>query len=79
MSADRVRDAAFMTVTAPVVRRLTDADADAMADLATLCEIAETGEPDPEVVDWIHATSGTEPTGAIRRSFSPGVSARSWV
>lgn len=37
------------------VRRLTAADAPAMADLATVCEIAETGEPDPEIVDWINA------------------------
>ena len=37
------------------VRRLTAADAPAMADLATVCEIAETGEPDAEIVDWINA------------------------
>jgi|SRR5947209_776143 len=37
------------------VRRLTPDDAAAMTDLATVCEIAETGEPDPEIVDWINA------------------------
>lgn len=37
------------------VRRLTSADAPVMADLATVCEIAETGEPDAEIVDWINA------------------------
>jgi ribosomal protein S18 acetylase RimI-like enzyme len=44
-----------MATAAPVVRALTPDDAEAIADLATLCELAETGEPDPELVDWIHA------------------------
>lgn len=48
--------------TAGAVRRLTADDAQAMADLATICDIAETGEPDPEIIDWIHA-------GAKREQF----------
>ena len=42
-----------MSTTTPAVRVLSPQDADAIAELATLCEIAETGEPDPELIDWI--------------------------
>jgi len=35
------------------VRSLGEADVDAVVDLITLCEIAETGEVDVELVDWI--------------------------
>ena len=51
-----------MTTTTHVVRTLSADDADAIAQLVTICEIAETGEPDPEVVDWIQA-------GAKRKQF----------
>ena len=44
-----------VTTPTPVVRVLSAEDADAIAELATLCEIAETGEPDPELVDWIQS------------------------
>ena len=49
-----------MTTTAPLVRPLSAEDAAAIAELATLCEIAETGEPDPELVDWIQAGTKRE-------------------
>lgn len=50
-----------MTAAAPVVRRLGAEDVDAVVDLANLCEIAEVGEPDPELVDWIRGSaSGDE-------------------
>jgi mycothiol synthase len=47
------RDAFPVTTTTPAVRRLGADDADAMAALATACEVAENGEPDPELVEWI--------------------------
>ena len=43
-----------------MVRTLSPDDADAVVDLATVCEIAETGEPDPELVDWIRAGTRRE-------------------
>jgi ribosomal protein S18 acetylase RimI-like enzyme len=51
-----------MSIATPVVRTLSVDDTDAVVDLATLCEIAETGEPDAELVDWIRA-------GAARDGF----------
>lgn len=42
-----------MTSVAPAVRALTADDVEAIVDLATLCDIAETGEIDHEAVDWI--------------------------
>jgi mycothiol synthase len=46
----------------PSIRVLSASDAVAIADLVTICEIAETGEPDPELVDWIQV-------GAKREEF----------
>jgi ribosomal protein S18 acetylase RimI-like enzyme len=46
-----------MSSAAPVVRRLGPDDVDAVVDLAMLCDIAEAGEPDPEVVDWIRGST----------------------
>jgi ribosomal protein S18 acetylase RimI-like enzyme len=34
-------------------RELTEADVDAMIELNTLCDVAETGYPDHEVISWI--------------------------
>jgi ribosomal protein S18 acetylase RimI-like enzyme len=39
------------------VRTLTPDDVPALVEIATLCEIAETGEADPELVDWIQGGS----------------------
>jgi len=63
MLASMTREAAPSVVGG--VRRLTADDAPAMADLATLCEIAETGEPDAEIVDWINAGAKSEDFGAF--------------
>jgi mycothiol synthase len=49
-----------MTIAAPTVRALTVDDVDAVVDLMTLCEIAETGEPDADLVDWIRGSAGTD-------------------
>jgi mycothiol synthase len=57
-----VSNAEPVSTTAPVVRTLSAEDTDAIAGLITVCEIAETGEPDPELVDWIHV-------GAKRGAF----------
>jgi ribosomal protein S18 acetylase RimI-like enzyme len=51
-----------MSTVTPVVRALSAEDTEAVVDLATICDIAETGEPDPELVDWIQA-------GASRDDF----------
>ena len=45
---------------ARAVRTLSADDVDAVVDLATVCEIAETGEPDAELVDWIRAGTRRE-------------------
>ena len=55
----RVGDAAGMTTTG-ALRLLGPDDVDAVVDLATLCEIAETGHPDPEVVDWLRAGTSND-------------------
>ena len=59
---DRVRSVMLthVSTTAPVVRTLSADDADAIAELVTICEIAETGEPDPELVDWINVGAKRE-------------------
>ena len=44
------------------MRELTADDTDAVAELLTICEIAETGEVDPELIDWVQA-------GAKQESF----------
>jgi len=62
-----------------VVRRLTAADAPAMADLATICEIAETGEPDPEIVDWINAGAKREQFHAFGIDDTDGLVAFSYA
>src|SRR3954471_2686696 len=61
------------------VRRLTAADAPAMADLATVCEIAETGEPDAEIVDWINAGAKDEGFIAFGVDDSDGLVAFSYA
>src|SRR3954447_2509892 len=61
------------------VRRLTAADAPAMADLATVCEIAETGEPDPEIVDWINAGAKSDEFCAFGVEDSRGLVAFSYA
>lgn len=48
-----VRDARRVTLPAPVVRRLDASDVDAILALASACELAENGEVDPELVEWI--------------------------
>jgi mycothiol synthase len=59
------RHAGAMTVrpaptgVAAAVRMLTAADVDAVVDLATVCELAETGETDPELIEWIVSGIGT--------------------
>ena len=45
-------------MSALTVRRLTVDDVDAMVELNTLCDIAETGEADAEVLDWIRDGAG---------------------
>jgi len=40
------------------VRDLTADDVDAVVSLATVCEIAETGETDPALIDWIVTAVG---------------------
>jgi ribosomal protein S18 acetylase RimI-like enzyme len=62
-----------------VVRRLNAADAPAMADLATVCEIAETGEPDPEIVDWINAGAKDDGFIAFGIDDSDGLAAFSYA
>src|SRR4051794_39055757 len=79
-----VRDAGAMTSEAApprvgVVRRLTADDAAAMADLATICEIAETGEPDAEIVDWIQAGAKTEEFCAFGIDDADGLVAFSYA
>jgi mycothiol synthase len=44
-----------MTTVTPKVRILTADDLEAVADLATVAEIAENGEPDDELTDWIRS------------------------
>lgn len=61
------------------IRRLTADDAPAMADLATLCEIAETGEPDPEIVDWINAGAKEEEFCAFGLDDADGLVAFAYV
>src|SRR3954467_11519995 len=61
------------------VRRLTAADAPAMADLATVCEIAETGEPDPEIVDWITAGAKSDEFCAFGVEDARGLGAFSYA
>jgi ribosomal protein S18 acetylase RimI-like enzyme len=68
-----------MTSEVGAVRRLTAADAPAMADLATVCEIAETGEPDPEIVDWIHAGSKRDQFYAFGIDGDDGLTAFSYA
>jgi len=75
---------ASMTAEAPAatagsVRRLTADDAGAMADLATLCEIAETGEPDPEIIDWINAGAKDEEFCAFGIEDDEGLLAFAYV
>jgi ribosomal protein S18 acetylase RimI-like enzyme len=62
-----------------VVRRLTADDAPAMADLATVCEIAETGEPDPEIVDWILVGAKREKFYAFGIDDASGLAAFSYA
>ena len=64
---------------AGVVRRLTAGDAAAMADLATICEIAETGEPDAEIVDWIQAGAKSEEFCAFGIDDAAGLVAFSYA
>src|SRR5437763_9467972 len=61
------------------VRWLTPADAAAMADLATICEIAETGEPDAEIVDWIQAGAKSEEFCAFGIDDAAGLVAFSYA
>src|SRR3954453_2892528 len=61
------------------VRRLTAADAPAMADLATVCEIAETGEPDAEIVDWINAGAKNDDFIAFGVDDADGLAAFSYA
>lgn len=68
-----------MTLSAPAVRRLGPADADAMAALATACEIAENGEPDPELVDWIHLGAKREAFSAYGIDDADGLAAYSYA
>jgi mycothiol synthase len=68
-----------MPAPAQVVRRLTVDDAQAMADLATLCEMAETGEPDAEIVDWIHAGAKGEEFRAFGIDDESGLAAFSYA
>ena len=56
----RVSDADWVTTTTHGVRELSADDTDAMAELLTICEIAETGEADPELIDWVQAGSKQE-------------------
>ena len=51
---------ALMTATTPTIRQLGVDDVDAVVDLVTLCEIAETGAPDADIVDWLRAGAGTD-------------------
>jgi mycothiol synthase len=50
-----------------------------MADLATLCEIAETGEPDAEIVDWIHAGAKGEQFHAFGIDVAAGLAGFSYA
>ena len=68
-----------MTADAGVVRRLTADDAEAIAELATLCELAETGEPDPEIVDWIQVGSKREQFHAFGIHDDAGLAAFSYA
>ncbi|MDT7722047.1 MAG: mycothiol synthase, partial [Mycobacterium sp.] len=68
-----------MTTGASVVRRLTADDAEEIAQLATLCELAETGEPDPEIVDWIHAGSTRDQFHAFGLDDDAGLAAFSYA
>ena len=61
------------------VRRLTVDDTQAIVDLATLCEIAETGEPDPEIVDWIQSGAKTDEFCAFGIDGSEGLLAFAYV
>ena len=67
------------SMTSGAVRRLTSDDAAEMVDLSTLCEIAETGEPDPEIVDWINAGAKSEEFCAFGITDSRGLLAFSYV
>jgi ribosomal protein S18 acetylase RimI-like enzyme len=58
----RLDHAGRVSTAAPSMRVLSANDTEAIADLVTLCEIAETGEADAELVDWIQA-------GAKRSDF----------
>jgi mycothiol synthase len=77
MLAGMTADAAPSTIGS--VRRLTADDAPAMADLATICEIAETGEPDPEIVDWITAGAKREQFHAFGIDDAAGLAAFSYA
>jgi mycothiol synthase len=70
---------AGMTAVLPSVRPLTTDDVDAMVDLATLCEIAETGEPDPELVEWIENGAGADHFHAIGIDDESGLAAFGYV
>lgn len=68
-----------MTAVLPSVRPLTVDDVDAMVDLATLCEIAETGEPDPELVEWIENGAGADHFHAVGVDDEVGLAAFAYV
>ena len=65
------------TVTAVTVRKLTVDDVDSMVELNALCDIAETGEPDAEVLDWIR--DGAADYTAFGVDDELGLAACGWI
>jgi mycothiol synthase len=64
-------------VTALTVRRLTADDVGAMVELNALCDIAETGEPDAEVLDWIRDGAGDYTAFGVEDEH--GLAACGWI
>jgi mycothiol synthase len=64
-------------VTALTVRKLTADDVEAIVELNTLCDIAETGQPDHEVLSWIR--DGAEDYTAFGIDDEAGLAACSWI
>jgi len=62
---------------ATTLRPLTADDVDAMIELNTLCEIAECGQPDHEVITWIR--DGVEDYSAFGIFDEQGLAAAAWI